>query len=144
MHFAAAWRHRCASLPREIATYFRNSQTSNLKCLRFNPIHARSHEFDTPITLSDHCTTLHRQCARYANLVVRFGHACVPCVTKTNNKVCIARTRSKYVFKSIYRNEQVIDEVSCVTETNNKVCISHKLSVEVHQVDFPTMWWASS
>ena len=52
MHFAAAWWHRCASLPREIPTYFGNTQTSNLKCLLFSSNHGISHELNTPITLS--------------------------------------------------------------------------------------------
>ena len=41
-----------ASIP-EIATYLRKIQTSYVKWLLFNPIHARSHEFATPITHSD-------------------------------------------------------------------------------------------
>ena len=48
MHFASAWWHRCASLPRKIATSFGNS---HLKCLRFGASHPRSHEFDTPGTV---------------------------------------------------------------------------------------------
>ena len=37
MHFAAAWWHRCASLPCKITTFLKHLQTFHLKCLLFSP-----------------------------------------------------------------------------------------------------------
>ena len=155
MHFAAAWWHRCASLPRDIAIYFGNNKTSHLKWLLFNPSHARSHEFDIPITLSDHCMTLHRQCARYANLVVRFGHAWNPIsqlLASVNASERISASCASYAnlvvrfchawnpissvvcfYKCLWAHMRFVS----TTETNNKACISRTLLVECHACCFP-------